>query len=180
MAKKSSSPALEPAVIKYFKLVRALRNGDESSVGKLMEMWQEDGVFEFAGTPPVTGVFSGAAAIQTLYKNRLKSSGMAVRVDSTKIKAREVSLGIVDTEVTHVRTNGKRIVAAWRTTIGTDKGHGFDVAGSHVFTFEDGKIKNLRIMVSPKPEESHLKELKRDDLSVTDVGRLSLAAWAVV
>lgn len=171
---------METAVNKYFELVRALRNGDESSVGKLMEMWHDDGVFEFAGTPPLTGTFSGAAAIQTLYKNRLKSSGMAVRTDSPKLNSREVSLGIVDTEVTHMRPNGKRVVAAWRTTIGTQQGQGFDVAGSHVFTFEDGRIKTLRIMISPKAEESHLKELNRDDLSITDVGRLSLAAWAVV
>lgn len=180
MAKKSSATAVEGVVSKYFTLVRALRNGDESSVGKLMELWHEDGVFEFAGTPPVTGTFSGAAAIQTLYKNRLQSSGMAVRVDSPKLKGREVSLGVVDTEVTHVRVNGKRVIAAWRTTVGTEEGHGFDVAGSHVFTFEEDKIKSLRITVSPKADESVVKELKRDDLSITDVGRLSLAAWAVV
>jgi hypothetical protein len=64
--------------------------------------------------------------------------------------------------------------------VGTQEGHGFDVAGSHLFTFDGDKIKSLRITVSPKPDPSHLKSLKMDALSVNDVGRLSLAAWAVV
>jgi hypothetical protein len=91
-----------------------------------------------------------------------------------------MTLGVVDTDVTHLRVNGNRAVAGWRTTIGTREGYGFDVAGSHLFTFEGEKIKSLRVNVSPKADQSHLENLKFDDLTVSDVGRLSLAAWPVV
>lgn len=44
---------------------------------------------------------------------------------------------------------------------------GFDVAGSHLFTFQNGKIKNRRVSISPKPDESQVANLKATDLSVT-------------
>jgi hypothetical protein len=87
---------------------------------------------------------------------------------------------VVDTEITHLRTNGNRVAVGWRTTIGTKENHGFDVAGSHLFTVENGKIRSLRVSVSPKADQSHLKNLRLDDLAVSDIGRLSQAAWAVV
>jgi hypothetical protein len=79
-----------------------------------------------------------------------------------------------------VRANTTRAVVGWRTTIGTEENPVFDVAGSHLFTFENVKIKSLRVSVSPKPDLSHLKDLRAENLSVMDVGRLSLAAWPVV
>ena len=86
----------------------------------------------------------------------------------------------MDTEVTHLRTDGNRAIVGWRTTIGTQENQGFDVAGSHLFTFREGKIKSLRVSISPKPDESRLQKLAAADLTVSDVGRLSLAAWPVV
>ena len=180
---KTSTPAskrMEQIVNKYFKLIRDLRNGVEKSVPQLMELWDQDGTFEFAGSPPVIGTFKGAMAINTLYKNRLNASGMGVKLETKSAKPQDVTLGVVDTEVTHLRTNGNRVAVGWRTTIGTKESQGFDVAGSHLFTFENGKIKNLRVSVSPKADESHLETLRLTDLSVNDVGRLSLAAWPVV
>ncbi len=164
----------------YFKLINKLRKGDESSVELLMNLWHPEGIFEFAGTPPVIGTYKGAVAIRTLYKNRLNSSGMKLKLDMGKQKLREVSLGIVETEVTHLREKDNQIIAGWRTTIGTEDGRGFDVAGSHMFTIEDGKIKNLRLNISPKADTSQMKSLSLNDLSVQDIGRLSLAAWPVV
>jgi ketosteroid isomerase-like protein len=182
-ATKATMPAakgIEKVVNTYFKLIRDLRNGDENSVPRLMKLWDPDGTFEFAGAPPVIGSFRGAVAINTLYKNRLNASGMRLSVETTAAKARDVTLGLVDTEVTHMRTNGSRVAVGWRTTIGTEENIGFDVAGSHLFTFENGKIKTLRVSVSPKPDQSQLEKLRLSDLTVTDVGRLSLAAWPVV
>lgn len=177
---KAAPKGLEKVVNTYFKLIRDLRGGDEKSVPRLMELWDQDGTFEFAGSPPVVGTFKGAMAIHTLYKNRLGTSGMRVSLDTRSAKSQDVTLGVVDTEVTNMRTNGSRVVAGWRTTIGTEENVGFDVAGSHLFTFENGKIKSLRVSVSPKPDQSHLQNLRAESLSVTDVGRLSLAAWPVV
>jgi hypothetical protein len=165
---------------KYFELIGMLRNGEEDSVEELMNLWHIDGVFEFAGSPPVVGTFKGAMAINALYKNRLNSGGMKLKLDLGKAQLRDVSLGIVDTQVTHLRGKENQVIAGWRTTIGTDQNQGFDIAGSHLFTFEDGKIKNLRINISPKADQSHNQNLALKDLSIRDVGRLSLAAWPVV
>jgi len=171
---------LDDIVKRYFELIRELRAGDNDAVPKLMDLWDPDGTFEFAGSPPVVGAYHGAAAITTLYKNRANSGGMKMKAETKGPAAADVTLGVVETDVSHIKVNGKRVVAAWKTTVGTQEGHGFDVAGSHLFTFDGDKIKNLRITVSPKPDPSHMKSLKLDALSVNDVGRLSLAAWAVV
>ena len=179
-ATKPTAKGLEQVVNTYFKLIRDLRNGDEKSVPSLMKLWDQDGTFEFAGSPPVIGSFRGAMAINTLYKNRLNTSGMRLKVETNAAKSQDVTLGVVDTEVTHMRTNGNRVAVGWRTTIGTKENLGFDVAGSHLFTFENGKIKSLRVSVSPKPDKSHIESLRLTDLNVNDVGRLSLAAWPVV
>lgn len=181
MAAATPDVALEPIVERYFELIRELRLGNPEAVPALMELWHPDGVFEFAGAPPVVGTFVGAAAINTLYKNRLESVGMGIRLETTRGAPEDVTLDVVDTEVRHLRPNGSRVVASWRTVIGTNDGHGFDVAGAHLFGFEGNKIKTLRVTVSPKADPSQMQEgLRLDDLSVNDVGRLSLAAWPVV
>jgi len=161
-------------------LVRALRNSVDGAASELMKLWSPDGKFEFCGASPVTATFEGAAAIQTLYKNRFNSCGMDIELEGQNAKSSRVTLGNVDTQVLHIKNNGSRAVVGWRTTIGTKEGHGFDVAGAHLFTFEGDKIKNVRVTVSPKADESMDKSLNARDLSVSDVGRLSLAAWAVV
>jgi ketosteroid isomerase-like protein len=177
---KGDEKGMEKVVNTYFDLIRSLRAGDETSVPRLMELWDPEGTFDFAGAPPVIGTFKGAVAIQTLYSNRVKTSGMKVQLESPSAKQRDVTLGVVDTEVTHLRTDGNRAIVGWRTTIGTQENQGFDVAGSHLFTFREGKIKSLRVSISPKPDESRLQKLAVADLTVSDVGRLSLAAWPVV
>ncbi len=182
MKEEARKDDLKKPVEQYFKLIRDLRSGDEESVPKLIEMWDQDGVFEFVGAPPLVATYKGAVAIQTLYKNRVHSSKMPIQLEGRAAAkgASHATLGIVDTDVTHLRTNGNRAVAGWRTTIGTADGAGFDVAGSHQFTFENGKIKHLRVSISPKADESRDAKLSVAHLTVTDVGRLSLAAWPVV
>jgi ketosteroid isomerase-like protein len=179
-ATTTAGKAMEKVVNTYFKLIRSLRNGDEKSVPRLMDLWDHEGTFDFAGSPPLVGTFKGALAIQTLYLNRVKTPGMKLQLETRSAKAQDVTLGVVDTEVTHLRTDGNRAIAGWRTTIGTKENQGFDVAGSHLFTFQNGKIKSLRVSISPKPDQSQLENLRMADLSVADVGRLSLAAWPVV
>jgi ketosteroid isomerase-like protein len=180
MKKNKDAVDLAKIVEGYFTLIRSLRHGDASSVDKLMELWEGDGTFEFKGSPPVVGTFRGAMAIRTLYLNRLKGTGMALKLEGTNAPPRDVALGVVDTEVTSIRKDGNRVLAGWRTTIGTQQGQGFDVTGAHVFSFKGDKIKSLRVTISPKPVVSQLATLKLDALSVQNVGRLSLAAWPVV
>jgi ketosteroid isomerase-like protein len=172
---KKSGP--EQAVERYFELIRDLRKGDEAAVDALMEMWAPDGVFEFAGAPPVVGTFKGAMAIRTLYHNRVQNCRMSVADDGARQDER---LGVVDTQVLRIRRSGTKILAGWTTTVGTTRDRGFDMGGSHQFTFERGKIKKLRVLASGKATESGLERLSLEGLKVADIGRLSLAAWPVV
>lgn len=167
----------------YFSYIRELRAGKEEAVDKLLGLWDADGVFEFAGAPPLVATFQGRNAIHVLYKNRLLANGMPLQLDfKDKAKADvNVALGIVDTEVHRMREmNGSKMVAGWTTVIGTDKGQGFEVSGAHTFTFRDGKIRHLKVVISPQPEAAKRANLSADELAVDDIGRLSLAAWAVV
>ena len=182
MSQGKTHDAPEKMVTNYFALIKELRAGKEGAVEKLVDMWDEDGVFEFAGAPPVTGTFRGRNAIHTLYKNRFHSSGMHIAFESETDKKKNAALGAVDTEVHQVRLMAESIdskaVAGWTTRIETNDGRGFDVSGAHTFTFRDGRINTLKVVVSPKPEP--VAHLSMKDLTVHDIGALSKAAWAVV
>jgi ketosteroid isomerase-like protein len=183
MATKAVETKHQEIVRSYFSYIRELRTGKEEAVDNLIQLWDADGVFEFAGAPPLVATFQGRNAIHVLYKNRFLANGMPLQLDfKDKAKADvDVALGIVDTEVHRMREmNGSKVVAGWTTVIGTDNGQGFQVSGAHTFTFRDGKIRNLKVVISPQPEAAKTANLSADELAVDDIGRLSLAAWAVV
>lgn len=172
----------EETIRTYFSLIKELRAGQEEAVAKLLELWDEDGVFEFAGSPPVTGTYHGINAIHTLYKNRVKATGMPLKLECSPEKAefsKETALGIVNTEVSRTKVSDRKAIASWRTVVGTEDSRGFQVSGSHTFTFnEEGKISSLKVVLSPRAGE--FENLRLDGLSVNDIGRLALAAWPVV
>ena len=181
MANEAVQNENEKLVQTYFSYIRDLRTGVAGSIEKLVDLWTLDGTFEFAGAPPVVGTFHGRAAIQALYKNRFAANKMplTLEVDAKKpVPERQAALGVVDTEVKHIRHRDGHVIAGWTTVIGTADDRGFQVAGSHTFAFKDGKISSLKIFVSPKAEEA--RNLRLANLGVEDVGRLALAAWAVV
>lgn len=173
----------EKIVKTYFSYIKDLRAGKDGAVDRLVSLWHEDGVFEFAGAPPVTGTFRGRNAIHVLYQNRLHANGMKLgsRLKGKKGEASmQAALGVVDTEVNRVRAMDDKLVAGWTTTIGTDRKQGFEVSGAHTFTFLDGKISSLKVVVSPRAETAERVGLSMEELAVDDIGQLSLAAWAVV
>jgi ketosteroid isomerase-like protein len=171
-----SAKDMETMVQRYFAEIEDLRQGKESAVDRLLEMWDENGVFEFAGSPEVAGMFTGKNAIRVMYKNRVKEGGMKVRLETGAEKS--VALGDVKTKVSQIKSiNDTKMVASWTTLISTREGHGFEVPGSHTFNFKAGKLANLKVVVSPTAKEAPGFEMK--GLNVKDVGRLSLAAWAV-
>ena len=184
MTRQSVEAEHEKVVKEYFSQIRELRSGNAEAVTRLVDMWDPDGVFEFAGAPPLTATFQGRSAIHVLYRNRLYANGMPLRLELKDGRSRpdvNVALGVVDTEVHRMRSmNGNRIMAGWTTVIGTDQGQGFEVSGAHTFTFKDGKIKTLKVVISPQPETTKVANLSLGDLAVNDIGELSLAAWAVV
>ncbi len=175
------NPTDEKLVTEYFEQIHALRNGVNSSVEKLTDMWDDDGVFEFCGAPPLNAKYCGRTAIKTLYKNRLQANGMEVKLDKVSAKSLghgDVTLSDVETDVNRVRAHDGKLVAGWSTRIGTDQGIGFNVSGSHTFSFKDGKISSLKVVISPKPDDA--PNLRMEALTVNDIGRLALAAWPVV
>lgn len=173
-------PRHEALVKDYFEEIRALRSGKEEAVERLVGMWDVDGRFEFAGAPPVVATFEGINAIHVLYRNRLLANGMGLDLEGTGKDGLDAALGVVETDVHRVRAMEDKVVAGWNTTIGTSEGQGFEVSGSHTFTFRDGKILSLKVVVSPRAQETKAASLSLQGLSVDDVGQLSLAAWAVV
>lgn len=195
MPKSTFDP--EATVNKYFEYVRQLRNGQAEAIDKLVDLWADDGIFEFAGAPPVTGTYKGKNAIHVLYKNRHAACGMPLKLTAkaARASAADVALGVVDTQVHRMRAvaetrsakaakaarssaRTQRVAAGWTTVIGAADQRGYQVTGNHAFTFRDGKIAALKVTVSPKPAETPGLSLK--ELKVEDIGKLSLAAWAVV
>lgn len=169
----------EDVVNLYFERVNDLRTGKEDAVDRLVDMWDVDGTFEFAGAPPVSGTFHGRNAIHALYKNRLLANGMALRLETSRPgQPSEAALGVVSTKPRRVRVMNDKVVVGWVTEIATGDKQGFSVSGSHTFTFKDGKIQSLKVVVSPKADEVPHFDLSA--LAVDDIGRLSLAAWMVV
>lgn len=81
MTEQKTETQHEHIVEQYFNLIRELRAGKQFAIQALTDLWDADGVFEFAGAPPVTGTFKGKAAIQTLYKNRCNSAGMPLKLE---------------------------------------------------------------------------------------------------
>jgi hypothetical protein len=178
-------PEHENIVRTYFDLIRELRTGVAGAPERLRELWDPDGVFEFAGSPPVTGTFTGINAITVLYQNRFAANGMPLKLHGVNAEPEaaaagiDTALGVVDTDVHRMRVlDDDRVVAGWTTVIGTRDGHGFEVSGSHAFTFTNDKISKLRVVVSPKHDTTG--QFDASALTVDDIGRLSLAAWAVV
>lgn len=175
------NPNDEKLVTEYFEQIHALRNGVDSAVEKLTDMWIDDGVFEFCGAPPLNAKYCGRTAIKTLYKNRLQANGMEVKLDEVSAESfgyGDVTMSEVETKVNRVRAHDEKLVAGWTTRIGTNQGIGFNVSGSHTFSFKNGKIASLKVVISPKPDDA--KNLKMEALTVNDIGRLALAAWPVV
>ena len=166
----------EEVVRSYFRLLSKIMEGDEKAVDEMLELWDEDGSFEYAGPPPMVGEFRCRIALKALFRNLTKTVGMPVSFETAPAAATNLSKTTIDLKEV-IAADGK-IVAHYETTLATKDGRGFIVVGSNTFTFKDSKILHLRSIRSPKPEEA--VGLQLGELSVTDVGRLALACWAVV
>lgn len=169
-------------VEQYFAHVSDLWEGREGTVDKFMSLWHPDGVFEFTGSPAVQAVFRGANAIQVLYRNRSRANGMGLRLAPQAEKGdgldRFATLAQLRPSLRKYKATDKGAVASWHTEVETGDKQGFAMTGSHHFTILGGKITSLKVTINPKPTE--VEGLSTNDLTVADIGRLSLAAWAVV
>ena len=165
---------------KYFEELNKVYTREPGAVERLLELWNDDGVFEFCGAPPVTGVFHGKNAVHVLYKNRFHLRGMPVTLQGTAtIGPKSSSVQFVHRRIDRVNVVADDVITAWTTaTIGAAGDAGFECSGNYTCTFRDGKIAKVRVVVSPKGEAA--EGLRFEDLSIDDIGRLALAAWAVV
>ena len=102
----------EKILDRYFKYIKELRHGEKEAVVRLVELWDDEGVFEFLGAPPVTGTFKGITAINVLYQNRLNACGMEMKLEGSDEKTevkwaykrnQSVELGFVDTTINRTK-----------------------------------------------------------------------------
>lgn len=164
----------EKLIATFFKRLQEIHGGDEKAVERMLALWDEDGVVRLVGIHPYAGEFHGRNAIAVLYRNITRSSGMTIKLGARA----QTSLGPRQFEVESIEASGDRVVATWKTTITTKDGRGFAVSGGDTFTFKGGKIATDSCIMSTKPEA--VKGFKLAELSVSDIGTLALAAWAVV
>lgn len=150
-------------VEKYFSYLNALQDGESTALDGMLGMWVDDGICTFIGTPP-TGSFKGEFAIRVLYTSILRRPIEQVR--SVKCTLSDVS------------SRGDKVVAVWTLHTETVEGKKFSISGTSAFEFKDNKISSLEIASTPKPFD--ISGFTLDELKIADIGRLSLAAWAVV
>lgn len=148
-------------VKQYFATYQDIRSGNEAAVDQMLELWDEDGAFAVAGPPPASSDFRGEFALRALFKSVAASRG-----DGGKV------------ELDDVEVRGDKAIARWTARAEGGKASGLAVAGAITFHFKGDKIRRVDLVTSLQPAEGSKFSVK--DLSVTDIGRLALAAWAVV
>ncbi len=163
----------------FFACIDRLHAGDESAIRDMLNLWRSDGRWTFNGAYPLGGEFRGKLAIEVYLRNLVHSSKIPVSLE----KEGSSALARNNVEIRRVSQKDDNWVAEWDQVVATEDGHGGAFGGSSVFRFSDEKISSVDVTVWPRPEAQRaglLAELKIADLTVTDVGRLALAAWAVV
>lgn len=165
----------EKVIKKFFGFLKDLHSGNTKAIDKILELWDDEGSVKLIGLYPYAGEFVGVNSISVLYHNVARSAGMSIHLKDLKLKA---TLGPRKFEVESIQSIGDKVVATWRTEITTKEGVGFEMSGGDTFYFKGNKISRDLCTMSTKPAE--IKGFKLGKLSVSDIGRLALAAWAVV
>jgi len=163
----------------FFSYLGKLHEGDESVVEKVVELWDDEGVWEFLGAYPSEGKFKGKVALQVLFKNLAHSATMPVFLEKGKI----TNIESRKFEIRDMHVVGEMVVANWDQVVTTKDGRGIAISGSTKFHFKGDKISKLDVIALPKSEAELRKlmpALSMKELTITDIGRLALAAWAVV
>ncbi len=166
----------EEIVTKYFNQLGAIFAGEAKAIDEMLRIWDEDGSCEFVGAHPYNGEFRGRNAVHVLFNNLAHTAGMSLRLEG-RVGAPPV-LGPRKFEPSRIRTVDDKVVVDWTSAAAMKDGKGLSIAGSDTFSFKGDKISSLRIVISPKVEG--IAGLRPEDLSINDIGRLALAAWAVV
>jgi hypothetical protein len=159
--------------------IKELHAGKKESVGKMLELWDQDGLWEYAGPPPLVGSFRGTVALNVLFKNLTTVSEMELP-RGTK---RSGVVTVHDFKVLGSSATAEKGDLEWVQVLGFGDANGGALRGHVSFTFKGRKIGSVRAVIMPVPEASDRllpRGLSLGDLTVKDIGRLALAAWAVV
>lgn len=175
MSTTSEAKKREQVVTEFFVHLKAIHSGKVETIDKMLALWDDEGVVKLIGLYPYAGEFVGINAISVLYHNVARSAGMSIKLKDSKMKT---TLGPRKFEVESIQSVGDKVVATWRTEITTKEKVGFEISGGDTFYFKEGKI--LRDMCTMSTQPAEIKGFKLQNLSVSDIGRLALAAWAVV
>lgn len=169
----------------YFAAVTDLRSGEMGALNNMMSLWKDDGVLNvLAGTGddgwPRSKVYEGADAILARFK---------AMVNPERVKLTDVGkdVGInVKSVVGEVRESGKTVTATVMIIVSTDEDNPRSIhieENKFAFTFDGGKIQKVIEDVSWSGATVSQKIMSpfvdTKSLSIQDIGRLTLAAWAI-
>lgn len=180
----SASPYVS-VVQNYISLINGIRfSGEASAIDTLMTLWEPTGVFEFTDTPGFPTLYSGSAAIRSRYEAMLHAGELVLALEGTGGGAAQTQLGPTLNRLVGVTPNANGVNATVATCYSTADGRGFQVqTNTFVFTFNprSGRLSYVTERVSMDAVDcTLLAGTTRENLSVNDIGRISLAAWAVV
>lgn len=165
----------------YFAAVAAMRTGDKKAITKMMSLWGPDGVLHVMGGRgedgwPRSKVYEGPKAIRARFEAMLKS-------DKVTLTDGRSAVGLdVKFVVGKIREDGNTMTATVTATVSTeeDSPRSFQIEEKKfVFTHESGKLQKVVEDLSWANAVVSRRLESVGTLSVTDIGRLTLAAWAI-
>ncbi len=162
---------------KFLAAFKRIKGGDSTAVDEIIEYWVRDGTFSFDGVPELNGSFQGTMALDTLFSSiaRTAESGNEAR-GLKKLRTNLLEFG-------DIRSVGNECYCDWKQIISGEEGQGALINGSIKLTFREGLVSSAKVVAVPvmdATDEMLPKGLSMKDLKVDDIGRLALAAWAVV
>lgn len=172
----------QSSVVKnYFGTAAALFSGDEGAIDRMMSLWAVGATLNVVGANDGDGwnrckTYEGTAAIRKRYEAMM---GPKTRLASAN---RDARLHVTFT-VREVRVEGDVVSAIVTASMNTDERSPRELKVEQMnftFTLENGKIQKAVENVDWSGAiASHRIAGPDGSLSVQDIGRLTLAAWAI-
>lgn len=167
----------------YFAAVADIRSGNDAGVEKMMSLWADDGVLEVSGGTGEDGwprrkVYKGSRAIRARFAAMMKPDKVhIIDIDRDVASSVKVVVGEINVDKAS-RTATAAVTAALSTDEDTPRSFGIE-AKNFVFSFDNEKIQHVSEDVSWSDAVVTFNLMGPGSLSVQDIGRLTLAAWAI-